>query len=51
MTQKRIQPLRCHETYLLDVLLVDEAGGRADLMDDAPLQTAIHSLDGLHHAE
>ena len=37
---------------LLDVLVADILGGAADLVDDAPLQTAlgIPCLDGLHHA-
>lgn len=37
--------------YLLDVLLFDEVGRRAELMDNAPLQTTagIYSLDGVHH--
>ena len=38
--------------HLFDILPTDVSGGRADLMDDAALETAvgIHGLDGLHHA-
>ena len=38
--------------YFLDILVADIFGRTADLVDDAPLQTAlwIHRLDGFHHA-
>ena len=37
--------------HLLDILPTDKAGGGANLMDDAALQTAlgIHRTDGFHH--